>query len=78
MCDRADVRRAERLENTGSGSNRALHSSPVWRSHIGEVARSDGGVNSIEGAEYTDSGVKSRPPFVYHKRGGVCRRTREK
>ena len=47
MYDRVDVRRAERLENTGSGSNRALHSSPVWRSHIGEVARSDGEVNSM-------------------------------
>lgn len=67
MCDRADVRRAERLENTGSGSNRVLHSSPVWRSHIGEVARSDGGVNLIEGAESTGGGVKSRPSFVYRK-----------
>ena len=44
MYDKVDVRRAERLENTDSGSNRALPSSPVWSSHIGEVARSDGGV----------------------------------
>jgi len=67
MCDRVDVQRAERLENTDSGSNRALHSSPVWSSHIGEVARSDGGVDLIEEAESTGGGVKSRPPFVYHK-----------
>ena len=67
MCDRADVRRAERLENTDSGSNRALYSSPVWSSHIGEVARSNGGVNLIEEVENTGSGVKSRPPFVYRK-----------
>ena len=67
MYDRVDVRTAERLENTDSGSNRALHSSPVWSSHIGEVARSDGGVDLIEEVENTGSGVKSRPPFVYHK-----------
>ena len=35
--------------------------------NIGEVARSDGGVNLIEGAESTGGGVKSRPSFVYRK-----------
>ena len=45
------------------------HSSSVFlqRKNIGEVARSDGGVDLIEGAESTGGGVKSRSSFVYHK-----------
>ena len=150
MCDRADVRRAERLENTGSGGDRVRTPLPLlivdvigevtcragevketgkrckiypcvemgitilifspccivalldisysflgiardWNDiigvvfktsslpcpvalrgcfamqNIGEVSRSDGGVNLIEGAESTGGGVKSRPSFVYRK-----------
>ena len=52
MYDRVDVRRAERLENTGSGGGGSQDSSPS---------------DLIEGAESTGGGVKSRSSFVYHK-----------
>ena len=39
----------------------------LQRKNIGEVSRSDGGVNLIEEVENTGSEVKSRPPFVYRR-----------
>jgi len=53
----------------GKGEGYISPSSSVFlqRKNIGEEARSDGGVDLIEEAENTGSGVKSRPPFVYHK-----------
>jgi len=51
----------------GEGYNSPSSSVFLQRKNIGEVARSDGGVDLIEEAENTGSGVKSRPPFVYHK-----------
>lgn len=57
------------ITGRGKGEGYISPSSSVFlqRKNIGEVARSDGGVNLIEGAESTGGGVKSRPSFVYRK-----------
>ena len=57
------------ITGLGKGEGYISPSSSVFlqRKNIGEVARSDGGVNLIEEVENTGSGVKSRPPFVYRK-----------